>query len=256
MYKTTCVLALIGFLMGAAAATHPFSSYHEVSWDSASLAWRVDDVLLGEINAAAHSIVLLNITSGGGEFFISERHCALGSQYALSRKNGVTNNACTPPCTMAMNLSAMPYFYCSSRYPENTAGIVIVSECGDCSSRICGNVVGCGWSSDDKKCVECTNAKTRGDCSKISACSWCETDEVCLHENSGVCRPAIARVRAVASWVWLLITVCALVVLIAVVITLFLNEASFKKRWATLAKTDKEFAEIGRGNNDGLLATD
>ena len=104
--------------------------------------------------------------------------------------------------------------------------------------------------------MECISETTEDGCKKLNGCEWCDTDEVCLDKESGACRKPIARERAVESWVWLLITVCALLVLIAVVLTLFISEITFKKRWATLAKTDKDFAVVGRGNNDGLFATD
>jgi len=253
MYKTFSVLALV---VCVTVAAHPFSAYHNISWDSDALAWRVDDEVLGEINVAGGQIALFNITAGGGDFFISSRSCALGNNYALSRKDGVTNNACTPPCVVAMNLTTGSYFYCSSLYPNTATGLLFVLNCDECSKRTCDGVVGCGYNSEAKKCVSCISAKTEGDCEKISACEWCKTEDMCLHRDSGACRAPIARERAVASWVWLLITLCALLVLIAVVLTLFLSEASFKKRWATLSKTDKDFAEVGRGNNDGLLATD
>jgi len=242
-------------IVSVAFGAHVFSAYHNVTWDSTELAWRVNGATLGEINVAAGQIALFNITAGGGDFFISNRDCSLGTNYALSRKDGVTNNACTPPCVVAMNLTTGSYFYCSSLYPDTAMGLLFVLGCDQCSKRTCTNVVGCGLNSENK-CSECIAAKTTEDCEKLSACEWCDTDEMCLHKDSAACRSVIARERAVPSWVWFLITICALLVLLAVFCTLFFSEASFKKRWALLARTDTDFAEVGRGNNDGLLATD
>jgi len=250
MYK---VASLFILLVCVACATHEFSNINSVSWDGDGLAWRVNDDLLGEVNVAANQIVLFNVTGGGGDFFISDRACSLGSNYALSRRDGVTNNACTPPCVVAMNLTTGSYFYCSSLYPHTASGLIFVLSCDECSKRVCKSVVGCGLNSENK-CSACLSAKTKEDCGKLASCEWCNTDEICLHQDSGACRAPIPRQRSVVSWVWLLITVCALVVLIAVILTLFVSEASFKRRWASIAKTDKDFAEVGRGNNDGLLA--
>ena len=101
------------------------------------------------------------------------------------------------------------------------------------------------------------SATTANDCKKLSSvCAWCDHDKVCLHVNSTACRAPVPRNRAVASWVWLLITICALVVVCAVILTLFLTEASFKSRWTAMSTTDSDFAVVGRGNKDGLFATD
>lgn len=257
MYKTVCFVAFMGVLLSVVVAKHPFSSYHNVTWNSTSNSWNMDGISLGEISAAGGKIVLINVTTpGGGDFYISSTHCGSGARYALTRKEGVTNNYCKTPCVLAMNLTTGSYFYCSSLYPMSAAGFVFVMNCDECSRRTCSDVIGCGWSSSTSKCTDCISAKTKSECSTISSCSWCDVDGVCLHEKSGACRQAIPRVRVTASWVWLVITLCALLILIAVFITLFLTEANFKKRWASLSKVDKEFAEIGRGNNDGLGATD
>jgi len=79
---------------------------------------------------------------------------------------------------------------------------------------------------------------------------------VCLHKNSNACRAQRELERSVASWVWLLIALIALVLLLAVFLTLFLAERGFKKRWSAMSKMDKDFAEVGKGANDGLSATD
>jgi len=252
MYKAVSLLMLI---VGVVCATHEFNSLNNVTWDSDALAWVMNGELLGEVTVAGDQISLFNISSGGGDFFISTSDCSLGSVFALSRKDGVTNNACTPPCVLALKLNTGSYYYCST-LPHTESGQLYVLGCANCSKRTCKSVVGCGLNTETNKCSDCLSAKTKDDCEKLSACEWCNTDEVCLHQDSGSCRAPIPRERAVASWVWLLITVCALFVLIAVVLTLFISEASFKKRWATLAKTDKDFAEVGKGTNDGLFATD
>jgi len=124
------------------------------------------------------------------------------------------------------------------------------------ASYRCGKIIGCGYDEDEQKCQACIDAKNRGDCEKLENCTWCKADEVCLHEKSGACRAQIERDSGVASWVWLLITLCALLVLIAVLLTLFISERNFRQRWAAIAKADKDFAEVGKGANDGLMATD
>jgi len=255
MNKCFLVLLCLTVLYSVGSALCPFSARYNVSWDTRALAWTVDKVLVPELSVAGCRIGLFNVTSGGGDFFISSRPCSEGTKYALSRKEGVTNNACTPPCTTAFNLTSGYYFYCSSVYKSSSAGVLNVLECNNLPNYRCIKVVGCGWGSDNK-CKTCIDAKTKSDCNKISNCTWCVSDGVCLHEKSGACRSQIAKNSTVASWIWLLITLIALFVLIAVMLTLFLSERQFKKRWAAVCKTDKDFAEVGKGANDGLVASD
>jgi len=217
------------------------------------LSWSVDDSVLPDLTVAGNKIALFNITDGPGEFFLSTKSCNYGFEYAISRKDGVTNNACTPPCTLAMSLSTGYYFYCSS-IPDSSSGVIHVLECDKLANYRCGKVTGCGWSTSDSKCKACIDAKNRDDCEALENCTWCEGDSVCLHEKSNACRGIVEKDRAVPSWVWLLITLCALVVLVAVMVTLFLSERGFRKRWAAISKTDKDFAEVGKGANDGLYA--
>jgi len=253
MSKVVLSVVFLGLLVCCSVTAHEFSSYFAVTWDSTALGWRLNDAQ-GDVSVAANTIALFNITESAGTFFLSSKACSLGINHAYSRADNVTNNACTPPCVIAAKLSSGTHFFCSSLYPDN--GFVYAYDCAGLSKRMCSSYVGCGYSSETSKCTECIGAKTSKDCDKISGCAWCKNEEMCLHENSTACRAPIPRERAVASWVWLLITVCALVVLIAVVLTLFLSEASFKSRWAAMAKVDTEFAEVGRGTKDGLSATD
>jgi len=253
---TTLFLGVVAYL--AIAETPEFSAIFNVTWDKDSLAWRVNKDVSSELNIAGDKIALFNVSSGSGSdvFFISPNQCSQGARYASSRKDGVTNNACTPPCVVAMKVQSGSFFYCSSIFPETSTGLIFVQNCDECSKKFCSKTIGCGYNGEEKKCVDCLSATSEEDCQKLSACSWCETDGICLHKDSGACRSIVARDRPVPSWVWLVITLIALTALVIVFLTLFLKEASFKKRWESLAKTDKDYAEVGRGNTDGLFATD
>jgi len=234
----------------------PFSTRINVTWDTTALGWALDGELVPEVTVAAGKIGLFNVTSGVGGFYISSKDCSFDTQYALSRSEGVTNNACFPPCTVAFNLTTGYYYLCSTSLRDSTSSVLHVLDCPKMAKYRCGKVVGCGMNTDDNKCEACIEAKNRGDCEKLENCTWCKADEVCLHEKSGACRAQIERDSGVASWVWLLITLCALLVLIAVLLTLFISERNFRQRWAAIAKADKDFAEVGKGANDGLMATD
>jgi len=249
----------MAFLMSAALAFHEFAAVYTVIWDDINMKYTTTNKdLQGKIKFVSERVVLFNVTAGSGAFYITHDFCSDGPKTALTRASlygGVTNNVCNPPCVVAANLSNGIYSFCSSVYGGDS-GRVVVQGCTESSSRTCGQYIGCGLSSETGDCIDCLSAKSSKECGKIKYCAWCSHDEMCVHENSTSCRAPVPRNRPVASWVWLLITVCALVVLIAVVITMFLAEASFKSRWAAMAKTDTDFAELGRGNKDGLSATD
>jgi len=256
MKKAVSVCLSLVFLFSVALATCPFSARFDVSWDSIGMGWNVNETLFPMLRVAGSRTGLFNITSGTSSFYISSKDCSFGPDFALTRADGVTNNVCTPPCTVAYNLNVGYYFYCSSLASVKNSGTLHVLQCQNAPNFRCSQVIGCGWDEDQGKCGVCFDQKSSSDCKKLTGCSWCSTDDVCLDEDSGACREPINGERAVASWVWLLITVCALVVLVAVMLTLFLMERGFQKRWATIAKTDKDFAEVGKGANDGLFATD
>jgi len=253
MSKTVFVLLLLAFLLSVTKAGCPFSTRINVTWDTYNSGWVLNGVYSPDIYVAGGELTLFNITSGSGVFFLSTKPCDKKIQYALTREDGVTNNACIPPCTITANFSRGLFYYCSSLLPKSAT--IETTICEGTSRIFCPRYTGCGQNGDNE-CKSCFAAKSRGECSKISGCSWCPGDGVCLHENSGACRGQIEIERSVASWVWLLITLCAFFVLIAVIITLFISEHSFQSRWAAIAKTDKDFAEVGKGANDGLMATD
>jgi len=257
MNKATSLSLSIVLLFSVAMATSPFYARFNVTWDSIGLQWLINNKSVGdELSVASGEIGLFNVTSGTSDFFISSVDCSSGTTNALSRKDGVTNNACTPPCTVAYKLQPGYYSYCSTLKAVTTSGTLHALECKKLQAFRCAKVIGCGWNNDTSKCGSCFEATKRKDCEKMSNCTWCDNEGVCLHEKSGACRALVVRERAVASWVWLLITLIAIFVLFAVFATLFLAELGFKKRWAEMSKADKDFAEVGKGANDGLFATD
>jgi len=255
MIKIVTVLLSLAFLFGVGLASCPFDARFDVHWDTSVSRWIVNDELMPDIEVIGNKLILFNVTeSGGNSFFISFRHGCNDTKTVLSRKNNVTNNACTPPCSVSFKLPTEQYSYCSPIFRGYTAGYLQVIDCEGLSETHCATVIGCGW--HDKKCQPCTDASSEKDCEKLDHCSWCPGDEVCLHEKSNACRDQIERDRPVPGWVWLLITLVALFLLIVIFLILFLTERRFQSRWAAMSKMDKDFAEVGRGANDGLSATD
>jgi len=256
MNKTTSVLIFLALVFCVTLASCPFNARFNVTWDPVSLRWAINDDVQPMLEVVGSKVNIFNITdSAGGDFFISSTRFCNETHNALGRKNNVTNNACTPPCTIAFNLTAGHYFYCSSRFSD-TSGYIHVVDCDSLNIYRCNSVIGCSKSESDKKCHSCSDASSEDSCNELSACKWCPGDEICLHKDSNACRAQIELDRFMPSWVWFVIAVCALIVLIAVFLTLFLSERSFHERWSALSKMDKDFAEVGKGANDGLSATD
>lgn len=256
MNKIVSVLIALAFVVCAGLASCPFSVRYNVNWDTSVYGWRINDDVQPLIEVVGGQVSIFNVSNGGGgEFFLSSGMDCEDTVFALGRKDNVTNNGCTPPCTVAFNLTTGHYFYCSSSF-RDINGYLHVVECSNVNQYHCDSVIGCGWSSSSKKCRACHEISSEDSCKGYSGCKWCPGDEVCLHKNSNACRAQRELERSVASWVWLLIALIALVLLLAVFLTLFLAERGFKKRWSAMSKMDKDFAEVGKGANDGLSATD
>jgi len=256
MNKIVSVLLPLALVFCAALASCPFSVRYDVSWDPSVYSWVVNGEVQPMLEVVGGQVNLFNISSGGGgDFFISTSSKCNETNYALGRKDNVTNNACTPPCTVAFNLTSGHYFYCSSVF-RDISGYMQVLECNSLSSFRCGLVTGCGWSKSDRKCKACHEITSEDSCGDYSGCEWCPGDEVCLDKESNACRDMIELDRPMPSWVWLFLALFILVVLIIVFAILFLAERGFKQRWSAMSKMDKDFAEVGKGANDGLSATD
>ena len=111
-------------LICVAHAYCPFSANFNVSWDTTALGWIVNGEFMPEVTVAGGEIGIFNVSSSAGKFYLATRSC--DTRYALSRKEGVTNNACTPPCTVAFNLTSNYYYMCSSAFSDSTSGVLHV----------------------------------------------------------------------------------------------------------------------------------
>jgi len=253
MNKVALVLVSLASVFCMSLASCPFSAGFDVSWDG--YRWIVNKESQPSINVIAGEVNIFNISTGSSEFFITSHFNCSDIKSILGRKDNVTNNACTPPCTVAMKLVAGQYYYCSNS-PNSVPGSISVLECDKLTRPFCGKVIGCGLA-DNSECKACSSADSKKSCEKISDCEWCDGDKICLHKNSGVCRARIERDRSVASWVWLLITLCGLLVLVAIFATLFITERNFKARWAAMSKADSDLLRLARVQTmASLLLTD
>lgn len=246
--KRFVVAVLLGVALAAAGVRGAARSY-AVTWNTATSQWALDGVaapVLTLVPALTYEFAVAGETAGA-TFWLSFSDNVNDTASALKPEDGVTNNLCTPPCTITyvppMDDLNQIFYYLSS-VVDNAGNEVHIKACTDLADQAaCGKAAGCGWTTT---CISCSSLTTSATCQGASACSWCVDPEACVAETDTTCASFIASSEEGAQMLYLLFLLLIPVAGAAIfAVVMVVKKSTYKKRNEAMFRIEDEMSVLG-----------